>query len=143
MSTFAESGRQVLATTALCFEVELCGRRLRLRRPREFCAPPDGSAALNVAQLRRLGLVRGLRHLFVRLPVTRRSLQELSELVTCLCGELSSFKEELGPAMLGCEEKSEGFLIEMQSSELALEARECLSRVVLDNEKLTVYLTFA
>ena len=89
-------------------------------------------------------MMRGLRHLYLgNLPVGHRSLQDVTELVTCLCTELVSYSKDLGPAMVDAAEVQGGWVVEMQSPELALDAQNCLRQTVLADTHLSVYLTFS
>ena len=177
-----------LANTAMLFDgLEICGRRLRLRRPHEYC-PPDGcsavtaaSVAFDVSILYRLGMLtevseptggvqaarpksvcpagatsksaakppkafslqQGLRHVYIgNLPERHRSLQDITELVTCMCSELVSYKKDLGSAMIAASPVRDGWVVELQSSELALDLQNCLRKMVLDGVQLSAYLTF-
>ena len=197
---------ETVARTALLFDgMEICGCAVQLRRPHEYCSPPDGDSGatapvLDVSVLHRIGMLsskrethgmpmhdmhdaslpvverthlpprppparipagipgpagatpkfapkpmmRGLRHLYLgNLPVGHRSLQDVTELVTCLCTELVSYSKDLGPAMVDAAEVQGGWVVEMQSPELALDAQNCLRQTVLADTHLSVYLTFS
>ncbi|CAJ1424587.1 unnamed protein product [Effrenium voratum] len=114
----------------------------RDRRPDRPDRGPDlGKAARATSKAR--PKPKSLRHIFIgNMPEGQDSMQEVSELVTCFCSELPSFRQELGPAMLGAAPRGGGWLVEMQSPELAMEAARCLREVILSGRTLSVYLTF-
>ena len=76
------------------------------------------------------------------LPERHRSLQDITELVTCMCSELVSYKKDLGSAMIAASPVRDGWVVELQSSELALDLQNCLRKMVLDGVQLSAYLTF-
>ena len=159
---------ETLTRTAQLFKgLEILGEEVFLRRPREYCAPPDGEPSrptLDVSILYRIGMLkktekkamerdpvkpsvpamRGLRHLYIgNLPEGHKSLQDVTELVICLCSEMASYKQDLGPPMLDASEVNGGWLVEMQSPQLAMDAQNLLRQMVLAGQHLSVYLTFA
>ena len=170
-----------LASTALLFDgLEICGQRLQLRRPHEYC-DVESAEAYDISRLYRLGMLSkkvlpsgpagatskaaakpgrsagvqrgarvgsvrslaGLRHVYIgNLPERHRDLQDVTELVTCISSELASYKQECGPPMVSASQVGDGWVVEMQSCELARDAQNSFRQMVLDGVQLSSYLTF-
>ena len=87
--------------------------------------------------------LEGLKHLYIgNLPERHSSLQDVTELVTCMTSELASYNEEIGPPMVFARPVRNGWVVEMQSCELARDAQNCLRQMVLDGVQIVCYLTF-
>ena len=87
--------------------------------------------------------LEGLKHLYIgNLPDRHSSLQDVTELVTCMTSEFASYKQEIGPPMVSARPVRDGWLVEMQSCQLARDAQNCLRQMVLDGVQLVCYLTF-
>ena len=87
--------------------------------------------------------LEGLKHLYIgNLPERHSSLQDVTELVTCMTSELASYKPEIGPPMVFARPVRNAWVVEMQSCELARDAQNCLRQMVLDGVQIVCYLTF-
>lgn len=88
--------------------------------------------------------IQSMKHIFLgNLPESENTLQDVTEMITCICGGLPAYDPNFGPAMLSAKEvHGGGWLIEMQSAALARQAQEHLRGAVFKDKSITVYVTF-
>ncbi|CAE7464042.1 unnamed protein product [Symbiodinium natans] len=88
--------------------------------------------------------LQSMRHLYLgNLPPSEDTLQDVTEMITCICSGLPAYDPNFGPAMLGAEAANGGgWLVEMQSPELARQAQGHLCGAIFQGQSITAYVTF-
>eukprot|EP00930_Biecheleria_cincta_P037892 TRINITY_DN26044_c0_g2_i1.p1 TRINITY_DN26044_c0_g2~~TRINITY_DN26044_c0_g2_i1.p1 ORF type:complete len:607 (+),score=94.70 TRINITY_DN26044_c0_g2_i1:61-1881(+) len=80
-------------------------------------------------------------HIFIgNLDAGEDSLQDVAELIHCTCSELPEYRPELGPAMVDAypADGRSGWIVVLQSVEVAQAAQAVLRKAVLRNQSLKV-----
>lgn len=154
-TAFVEFADEILASTAVRIETfELCGHKVRMRRPKSCLKPSGGWArGLNVEPLRLRGIIPERqrssrlneetlrRQLYIgNLQACGTSYDDMFELLSTLCQELPDYRPELGPAVNDIVMLSGGhacFAV-FQSEDLALSTQATLRIAVFQGHHLTV-----
>lgn len=98
----------------------------------------DGAA---VSLVPRPGPALANNHIFIgNLAAGEDSLQDVAELIHCTCSELPEYRPQLGPAMVDAypADGRSGWIVVLQSAELAQAAQAVLKKAVLRNQDLKV-----